>query len=141
MRTTLIDAAGLVVNVIVAGEGYTPPDGLSIGPPDGEIGWTWTGSEWSKPPEPAPPPLTAQQYAAAIQAYVDGVAKTKGYADGVALASYINSTISSWQAEAAAFVPWRDAVWAQAYTILEHVQSGQRPPPTIDDLIAELPQI
>lgn len=87
------------------------------------------------------PPLTQADFAAAIQSHVDTVAKSKGYADGVALASYITSTNPAWQAEAAAFVPWRDAVWLYAYTQLELVQSAQRPKPTIAELIAELPAV
>jgi hypothetical protein len=87
---------------------------------------------------PAP---TQTDYAAAVQAHIDGTARSKGYADGFALASYVNSTIAAWAAEAAAFVTWRDQVWVYAYTELAKVQAGQRPQPTIENLIAELPAI
>lgn len=88
-----------------------------------------------------PPPPTEAEYAGAIQVHIDNTARTRGYADGVACASYITSTMPSWQAEAAAFVPWRDSVWLSAYTIMGQVQAGQRSSPTIQDLIAELPVI
>lgn len=59
MRAALIDANGLVVNVILIGENYTPPDGLTVGPSGGEIGDTWNGVSYVRPvietPEPQPP--------------------------------------------------------------------------------------
>ena len=87
------------------------------------------------------PPLTADQFAAAIQSHVDDAAKSKGYADGVALAGYSTSTIPTWAAEALAFVAWRDAVWIYAYTELAKVQGGQRTTPTVEALVAELPVV
>lgn len=86
------------------------------------------------------PPLTQDDYAASIQSHIDWTAQSRGYADGAVLASYITSTIPVWQAEAAAFVPWRDAVWVSAYTALAAMQGGAAPP-TIGALIAGLPPI
>lgn len=85
---------------------------------------------------PAP---TQADYSQAIQAHIDGVARSRNYADGVALASYTVSTIPAWAAEAQAFAAWRDAVWAYAYGELAKVMAGERAKPTIDVLIAELP--
>jgi hypothetical protein len=140
MRASLIDQSGLVVNVVLVGVGYTPPDGLTIGPAGGEIGWTWDGAQYVPPLAPPPPPLTQADYVAAIEAHVDETAKAKSYGGSVALASYVNSTTPQWQAEALAFVAWRDAVWASAYATLAAVQGGATPP-TLDQLIAGLPPI
>lgn len=90
---------------------------------------------------PEPPPLTADDYAAAIEAHVDNVAKAKAYGGGVSLASYLYSTVPQWQEEAQTFVAWRDAVWAYAYLQMAMVQAGQRSQPTVADLILELPGI
>jgi len=49
MRTPLLNADGLVVNVVLAGDGWTPPDGLTIGAPGGDIGDKWNGVEYVKP--------------------------------------------------------------------------------------------
>lgn len=87
------------------------------------------------------PPLTADDFAEAIQAHIDATAQAKGYADGVALAGYSTSTIQSWAAEAAAFVAWRDQVWLYAYGELAKVQGGQREVPTVAELIGELQPI
>lgn len=87
---------------------------------------------------PAP---TQDDYASAVQAHIDGTARSKGYADGFSLASYVPSTVLTWQAEAKAFVTWRDAVWSYAYAQLAAVEAGSRPKPSISDLITELPAI
>lgn len=82
-----------------------------------------------------------QEYAAAIQKHIDTIAQSKKYTDGVSLASYDSSTISSWAAEAQAFVAWRDSVWSYAFIELEKVKNGLKPQPTIEEIIAELPII
>lgn len=80
-------------------------------------------------------------FQAAIQVHVDAAAVAKLYNDGNALAGYVNSTVPQWAAEAQTFVAWRDAVWLYAYAELDKVQNGQRPVPTVDDFLAELPGI
>lgn len=86
-------------------------------------------------------PLTADDYAAALQEHIDATANTRGYGNGVMLASYAASTNAVWAAEATAFIAWRDAVWLAAYTELAAVQSGAHPAPTIAAFIAGLPAI
>ena len=141
MRLSLLNADGAVVNVVLAGEGYTPPDGLSIGAPGGEIGDTWDGSAYVKPAPPPEPAPTAADFAMAVQSHIDDAARGRGYNDSASLASYVSSTLPQWAAEASAFVAWRDAVWIYAYGELGKVQAGQRALPTIDKMIAELPKI
>lgn len=80
-------------------------------------------------------------YRTALQAHVDDVARSKGYDSGVALATYINSTITLWAEEATAFVAWRDGVWAYALQEMQKVELGQRQPPSLQTLIGELTPI
>lgn len=87
------------------------------------------------------PVLTTGDYADAIQAHVDAVAKARSYAHGVALASYVTSTIPVWAAEAQAFLAWRDAIWVYAHTELAKVLAAEREQPTVAAFIAELPTI
>lgn len=80
-------------------------------------------------------------YTVAIQGAVDATAKAKNYTDGVSLASYASSTNAQWAAEAAAFIAWRDQVWASAYATMAAVESGQQARPTIEGLLTGLPAI
>lgn len=80
-----------------------------------------------------------EPFRAAIQSHLDETARTRAYDNGNSLAGYVTSTNETWASEAQAFVAWRDAVWAYAYAELDKVTGGQRPVPTVEDFIAELP--
>lgn len=82
-----------------------------------------------------------EDYAAAVQAHIDGTAKAREFNDGVTAATYLTSTVARWKADAEAFVAWRDQVWAYSYGELEKVVGGQRSQPTIEDFINELPPV
>jgi len=79
------------------------------------------------------------QYRAAIQSMIDRTANERQYDDGNSLASYVNSTVPEWAAEAQAFVIWRDQVWTYSLAELEKVKTGQREQPSSGDFLAELP--
>lgn len=87
------------------------------------------------------PQPTRADYAATVQRHIDTVAQAKGYANGLAAASYVSSSIQEWAAESVAFLAWRDAVWMFAHAQLAAVQAGQRIAPTPDVLVSELPLI
>jgi stage V sporulation protein SpoVS len=77
----------------------------------------------------------------AIDQHVEATAQARGYNSAAHIAGYATSTVTDWQAEAQAFVAWRDDVWLTAFAILDDVQSGARDVPGEADLIAELPVI
>ncbi|WP_276200512.1 hypothetical protein [Chelatococcus sp. XZ-Ab1] len=85
------------------------------------------------------PPQTLEDYRSAIQAHVDATARARNYDNAVSCASYVASGNAVWVSEAQAFVIWRDTVWGYAIAELAKVHNGQRPQPSIDDFIAELP--
>jgi hypothetical protein len=87
------------------------------------------------------PPLAIPDYQSAVQSHVDQMARSQQFNDGVTLASYKDSTNALWAAQAAAFIAWRDQVWAYSYEQLAAVQAAIRPQPSIQELIAELPAI
>jgi hypothetical protein len=89
------------------------------------------------PPEPTPP--TIDDYRIAVQSHLDATAQSRQYDNALSLSTYVTSTIEAWRAEAEAFVSWRDAVWSHALAELAKVMAGERPQPTIEDFIAELP--
>lgn len=84
---------------------------------------------------------TVGDYQNAIQSLIDRTAVTKQFNDGVSLASYKDSTVPLWAAQATEFIAWRDAVWVYVYGEMSKVQLGQRPQPSIADILAELPVI
>jgi hypothetical protein len=86
-------------------------------------------------------PPTIDDYRFAIQTVVDQVAQSRLYDSGNSLASYANSTNPRWAAEAQAFIAWRDSVWAFAYDELARVEAGQRPQPSIEQIVSELAPI
>ena len=137
MRLAKIDA-GTVVNVIEADPGSLPD--WAAGWPEvtgsAGVGWTWDGEAFAPPDLPTP---TLDQYRAAIQAHVDATAVARLYDSGVSLASYLGSTNPVWAAEAAAFVAWRDAVWAFVYGLWADPPTGGDS--SIETLIASLPEI
>lgn len=132
----------------ITGQDYREAILALCDPHDGRVITTQNGVfGLAKPPSPEPEPdpepelPTQQDYAAAIQARVDEVAASRGYHDGVHLASYVASTVPKWAAEAAAFVAWRDAVWTYAHAQLAAVQAGEREQPTVMEFVAELQPI
>ena len=84
-----------------------------------------------------PPEYTPADFETAIQRHIDATARHRLYRDGNTCASYGNSTVPLWAAEAAAFVAWRDAVWAQAFTDMAEGEFTGSPL----DYVATLPEI
>lgn len=92
-------------------------------------------------PVPEPAPITLDDFRRAFQAHIDATASQRSYDSGITCASYVGSTNPAWAAEATAFTAWRDAVWTYAYAELAKVESGQRPQPTVEAILAELPSM
>ena len=90
---------------------------------------------------PLPPAVTQDDYSRSIQTYVDATAKVRLYNDGNSLASYKDSTIPKWAAEASAFIAWRDQVYVYANEQMNLFLSGERDQPSLQELIEELPKI
>ena len=75
----------------------------------------------------------------AIDAHVEAQAKSMQYNGAAHLASYAASTVPEWQAEAQAFVAWRDQVWTTALDLLADAEaSGEAP--SAEDVLAALPE-
>jgi hypothetical protein len=84
----------------------------------------------------------AQQLAntAAIQNELDRRAQEKGYDNIVSACSYAAQEVGApFQAEGAAFLQWRSAVWSQAYAVLAEVQAGNAPMPSPEEAVAMMP--
>lgn len=92
------------------------------------------------------PPLTAEQQAAAcvaaIQTELDVQAQAKGYDNIVSACSYAaQASGAPFQAEGAAFLAWRSAVWQQAYAKQALVKAGTATMPTPAEAVAAMPAL
>lgn len=117
-------------------------DGLVI--PDDPSNTDWQAFEaWLEAggqPEPAPAVDPLPQYGAAIQAHLDAQAGALGFDNIFTAVTYADEpVIPRFQRDGRALRAWRSLVWAAVYATLDAVQAGQRPIPTIPELIASLP--
>ncbi|WOI45838.1 hypothetical protein [Acidovorax sp. BLS4] len=79
---------------------------------------------------------------ARAQARLDGWARSRNYDGILSLATYANSAVPRFAAEAARGIELRDATWAKLYEVLTAVQAGERPmPSTWAALEEELPPL
>lgn len=85
--------------------------------------------------------ISINQYTKAIDNMLDDVAIEKSYKGQSSIVSYINSTNDAWKAEALVYIAWRDNVWIEAYAIMQEVQEGQYPSPSIEEFLLNLPKI
>jgi hypothetical protein len=94
---------------------------------------------------PAPPAPTPEEiiksYEDAVQAYLDQTAQSRDYDNTYTCLSYLSSTDEIWRRESNAFNAWRDSVWRKCHEILNAVKAGTIQPPTVAELIAQLPVI
>ncbi len=77
----------------------------------------------------------------AVQLHMDTTAQTRNYDNIHTLSSYEVSIDPTFKAEGTAGRKWRDNVWIICRQILEDVQQGLRPMPTVAEVLAELPNI
>jgi len=142
-------ADGKVVNSIVVEDGVNPASlgGIAASSCPEEVGreWAYDGTNWAAPAESASPPSLPElleQARRLVEDHVNEVARTRRYTDAVSCASYVASTNTTWAAEAAAFVAWRDTIWAQIYALEDKALAGEiSTVPTAEELIAGLPKI
>jgi len=105
------------------------------------ICWQPDGTPYlDDPPPPTLEQITAQ-YTDAVQARLDAFASTRGYDGILAAGSYVTSTNQQYRAEAEYCISARDLTWAAFFDLLAAVEAGERDTPTLDELLAELPEL
>jgi hypothetical protein len=105
------------------------------------LAWLAAGNVPTPLPGPTPEQLVAQ-VEAAIQAELDRQAQAKGYDSILSACTYAMQPANApFQAEGAAFVTWRSAVWHQARVALAAVQAGTKPMPTPAEAVAAMPAL
>ena len=71
---------------------------------------------------------------------MNSTAQSRGYSDSQSIISYVSSSNVQWQAEAQAFVAWRDQVWEHVY--IEYIAiDADGSIPDENEFMAALPQI
>ncbi|MDR2935655.1 MAG: hypothetical protein LBV70_07270 [Candidatus Adiutrix sp.] len=94
--------------------------------------------------EPPPQPQPAQREAAlkaALQARLDGFARTRGYDGILSAASYAASTDPRFAAEGQYAIQARDETWRAALAVFAQVAAGEREMPAVAGFMAELPEL
>jgi hypothetical protein len=104
-----------------------------------QVGDSWNGVQFTSVAIPIPTmEEVLKEYTDALQVYTDNKAREKSYDNTLSIATYVNSTNATWQAEAQAFVAWRDEVYVYGLQVLAASQeSGSRP--SIEEFLAGLP--
>jgi hypothetical protein len=77
---------------------------------------------------------------AKVSALLNSTAQSRGYSDSQSIVSYVSSSNTQWQAEAQAFVSWRDQVWERIYIEYMAIDAGGSIP-NEDMFMVSLPQI
>lgn len=103
-------------------------------------GGVYTIMENPAPPAPTPEEIV-KGYEDAVQAYLDQTAQSRDYDNTYTCLSYLSSTDEVWYRESHAFNAWRDQVWRKCHEILNSAMTGEIPIPTVEALIAMLPEI
>ena len=94
------------------------------------------------PADPEPSDVEIQaELTKFIQGHLDRKAKELLYDSCLSVCSYVDTGIAKFDDESRAFRKWRSAVWSKGYEILDAVKSGERPIPSKDELLAELPDL
>lgn len=95
---------------------------------------------------PEKPPETAeeikQRLTDGVENYMNSVVQERNY-DNITtcIGRYYNSPVEKFRLEAQAVNDWVSAVWVKCYAILDEVEAGTRPIPTLEEVIAELPKL
>lgn len=92
-----------------------------------------------------PPPsldTIKARYEIAVQNFINAAAVSAGYDSIASAVTYADEpAVPKFQAEGQALRAWRSLCWAYCYQALDDVQSGERPQPTVEELIDELPAL
>ena len=142
---------GVVQNIIVADESFVSiirSEWDRVEPLDNNagIGWGWNNG-FIAPPEPPvvpevkTPDQAKREIVNAVQKRLDVFAQTRNYDGILSACTYANSTVPKFAAEGQYAVNARDAAWATCYQIMAAVQAGQRPMPTVEQVLSELPAL
>ena len=136
--TSDLDAQGVANTIIASVPSFRPAIAHSQVAAS-MVGMQGTGAKPAlNPPTPTHEQIK-QGFEDAIQHRLNDFAITRNYDGILSVCTYITSSVPQFAADAQYCVVQRDATWAKAYEILNAVQAGTRPMPTIDEVLSEMP--
>ena len=77
----------------------------------------------------------------AVQDMMDREAGTKNYDSILSVCTYIDTGVERFDVEGRKARQWRSACWDKCYKIYDEVEAGERPIPSVEELLAEMPKI
>lgn len=117
----------------------------SIGMVEMDVEQAYNGQWYLSGYAPEKPAPTTEEilkdYEDAVQAHLDKTAQSRDYDNTYTCLSYLSSTDETWYRESHAFNAWRDQVWRKCHEIMNAAVAGEIAPPTVEELIAMLPEI
>ncbi len=134
----------LVPPPTAVGDGFHPKTVAEI------LGWasgTWrviTEDEAHDLQKPSPEEARAamqQAFTAAIQERLDAFAQTRMWDDAASCALRVSSPVPQYALEARYMLDSMDYAWSIGTNILNAVLAGERPMPTLEEVMAELPEL
>ena len=84
---------------------------------------------------------TIKSLGQAVKDHLDATVRIRDYDSIISACTYATSSVDHYRDDGLACVNWRDAVWLEVYMIMAEVEAGTRPVPSIESLIAELPEL
>lgn len=83
--------------------------------------------------------LISDNYGAAINRYLNKIARDHNYFSIISACSYATSNDPIFGYEGRKFVEWRDAAWNHLFNVMNNIKNGERPIPSVKYVIETLP--
>lgn len=131
----------LPLEVVTAFDPESPPPQAYLVDDAVQVGWMRDASGRFVPPPPPAPPSPAEicaEYERALDDHLDAVAQRFRFSTRHSLAARAGYP-NAWRELALAYGEWMDGCNVQAYALLQEVQAGRKPLPTLADFLAALP--
>lgn len=111
----------------------------------GKIGDHYNAQAGTFSPAPTPAPTEAELvagYEAEVEKFLQAGAASMGFDSIITAVSYAEEpAVPLFQQQGQALRAWRSLTWAKCREVLASVKAGDRPAPTYEQLLAELPEL
>ncbi len=98
------------------------------------------GNGWYKYEAVPQPEITVKDYETAVDAHIDAVARENDFTSILHCTKY-SGFENEFRVKAERLLAWNAACWVKCHEVMNAVNAGTRTAPTIEELIAELPEL